>query len=462
MNNRANLKSVHVDEDFPQLQEIVKGRSLATTLQQYMGESFASGEMQVEDCRKNRIYYKSGADCRIRFTAIIRNCQNQEVSEQLFFGQLSRTRPKQPFGDFLNPKQLTQPKFGPSVIYIPEWSMVLWAYPNDPELPGLSLMVNPENVLARMKAEPARFNLHHSPVAITARLTKYVPGKRCGYVYNVTHGSTRAPGVNDRSAIYGKAYRGKDGEIAYSILTQIWQTEASKSGELLLSQPYNYDPENRIVWQEALNSPSLAKIAGTVTNLPEIGEEIGRRLAAFHGTDLELREEMSLDFQIRELRAKITTICDAFPEHKIECNEVVQRLITRASQIGPGPLRPIHASFKLSHIFAEEKGITFIDFDGANLGDPGYDLGRFIAHLYRMTLNGKIQSGIAEQTVARFCEAYNRAAFMPVPQERINWFTASHLVCSEACRIVKRVAPDSVRELLRIADDICRERKIQG
>ena len=452
---------MQVDRDFPQLQEIVDEQKLAKTLQRHLGKSFATGEMQVEGCRKDRIYYKSGTDCRLLFTAVIRNRLNQEIDEQLFFGRLFRSNSGHTLRDCLNPKKLTSPKFGPSVMYIPEWAMVLWAYPNDPELPGLSHMFKSSNVLAQMKADPVSFNINHPPVSISGKLTKYVPGKRCGYVFRIRQAGSDSPVVNGDCAVYGKAYRGKDGETAYSILKQIGQTEASKQGELLLSQPYSYDPENRIIWQEALRNPSLAKLVEIIPDLPEKGEEIGKRLAAFHDTDLDLPQEMTIDFQVRELRSKFSAIRDAFPEYQILCNKVFQRLIACSSRIEPVPLRPIHGSFKLSHIFAEEKGITFIDFDGANLGDPGYDLGRFMAHVYRMKVNGKIKPDIAEQTVSRFCTAYNRAVCVPLPQERINWFAASHLVCSEAYKIVKRVSPDIVRDLLRIADRLCEGGTVQ-
>ena len=173
----AKLKNIPVDCAFPQLREIVDKRVLAKKLQRYMGQSFSSGEMYVEGLGKNHIYYKSGTDCRIRFAAKIRTRHSQEVGEQVFFGRLFHEKSGRAPRRFLNGRKLTQPKFGPAVMYIPEWAMVLWAYPNDPELPGLSHLFDGDKVLARMKAEPARFNFHQSPISITGKMTKYVPGK---------------------------------------------------------------------------------------------------------------------------------------------------------------------------------------------------------------------------------------------------------------------------------------------
>jgi hypothetical protein len=123
--------------------------------------------------------------------------------------------------------------------------------------------------------------------------------------------------------------------------------------------------------------------------------------------------------------------------------------------LGSGPVTPVHASFKFSHIFAAKKGMTFIDFDGASLGDPGYDVGRFIAHLYKMKAGWKIDPEIAEQTIVKFCEAYNRAAVFPLAPERSNWFAASHLIASQLYKTVKRMDASLMSKLLKIADQLC-------
>jgi hypothetical protein len=291
-------------------------------------------------------------------------------------------------------------------------------------------------------------------------MTKYVPGMRCGYIYHMTIAAsnshdTNSHDTNSSCAVYGKAYREDEGEKAYAKMKQIWESEASQRGDLVLPQPYSYDPETQILWHEALPGQPFAKFAGTISNLPDVAQEIGARLAAFHGTSLQLHLEMTFDFQVEEVRRAVAAIARTFPDYAEPCAAVGQKLLDAAAQLGPGAVTPVHASFKFSHIFATKKGIAFIDFDGANLGDPGYDLGRFIAHLYKMQASGKIDPEVAEQTITNFCDSYNRAAASPVPQERINWFAASHLVSSQVYKAVKRMGPEQVGKLLQIADRLC-------
>jgi aminoglycoside phosphotransferase (APT) family kinase protein len=164
---------------------------------------------------------------------------------------------------------------------------------------------------------------------------------------------------------------------------------------------------------------------------------------------------MTFNFEIEEEQEAVSAINEAFPDYAKACRAIGQKISAAAAQLGPGPVTPIHASFKFSHIFATAKGIAFIDFDGANLGDPGYDLGRFIAHVYRMAAGEKIAPELAEQTVINFCASYNRAALSTVPQKRIDWFAACHLMRSEVYKSVKRMNPRLMSKLLEIADRLC-------
>ncbi|MDZ7291887.1 MAG: aminoglycoside phosphotransferase family protein, partial [candidate division KSB1 bacterium] len=352
---------------------------------------------------------------------------------------------------WLEADNLVQPKFGTPVFYIPEWAMPVWAFPNDQNLPGLPLMANAEKVLALAQAAPQKFGLNHPPLAVTAELTKYVPGTRCGYLYHM-----QLPVSNNSSfTVYGKVYGKGKGERAYAIMRQIWESEACQRGDFILPQPYRYDPEMQIIWQEAFSGRPLAKIAETIPHFPQVVQEIGTRLAAFHNSRLQLPLEMTFDFQVEDMQQAIKAIGRAFPEHAQSCTAIGQKLLHAAARIGSGPLTPLHGSFKFSHIFATEKGIAFIDFDGANLGDPGFDLGRFLAHLYRMQAHGKIDPDLAEQTATNFCESYHRAACSAISQERINWFAASHLVTSEMYKAVKNMDTTMLSELFEIADRLC-------
>jgi hypothetical protein len=441
--------------EFAQLHEILDKKKCAQVLQRHLGPFFAGRETQVESCSIERFHYKPGADCRIVLEVNLRCCDKHESRRQIYFGQLFHSQEARKVFEASNGKKLAQPEFGPAVVYVPEWEMIMWAYPNDPDLIGLPLMVNSGKILALAQATPEKFGLNQPPVAIAAEMTKYVPGMRCGYIYRMALAASNSHGANSSWAVYGKAYREDDGEKAYAIMKQIWESAACRRGDLVIPQPYSYDSERQILWQEALSGQSFAKIAETIPDLPAVAEEIGGRLAAFHGTRLQLPVEMTFDFQVEKARQAVEAITRTFPEHAKYCAAAGQKLLAAAARLGPGLVTPVHASFKFSHIFATAKGVAFIDFDGANLGDPGHDLGRFIAHLCKMEASGKIAPKTAEQTAANFCASYHRLAASPLPQERIDWFAASHLISSQMYKSVKRMDARALHKLLEIAERLC-------
>jgi hypothetical protein len=277
------------NSEFPQLCDIADPEKLAPMLQHYLAPSSISDEIQVDECVIDDLYYKPDYNCRMVLRAKLHRQYNRESDQQIFFGKLfhSQNAAKEAL-DSINHEDLTQPKFGPAVTYVPEWEMVLWAYPNDPNLPGLPLMVDTERVLALIKAAPEKFGLNRPPVTINAEMTKYVPGKRCGFIYRLALATSNSQQANASWAIYGKAYDKNRGENAYAIMKQIWESEAHQHGDIILPQPYSYDRESQISGRRRFR-PTFAKIVENLPNLPEVAKEIGWRLAAFHGADLQLR-----------------------------------------------------------------------------------------------------------------------------------------------------------------------------
>lgn len=446
-------KRKHVPEhcEFPQVFEIAEPRMLAAKLQEHLTPAF--GELQVESCKIDELNYKPGGGCRIVFSAKIHDLHSGENFRQAYFGRLLQAHDQERLAAFGEQKNLAPPKMGPALLHIPEWELVLWAFPNDPRLPGLALLASTEKILSRAQADPEKFGMTEPPAALTAEMTKYVSGRRCGFLYRVP---PRAAERDDQAfAFYGKAYgRGKGAE-AYALMQMIWQSEGCRRGDFILPQPYSHDAEHEIVWQEAFTGRPFAKIAASVSDLPQAAQEIGERLAAFHNSALPLPQVMTFAFQVEDLRRNLDAIAQAFPGYDEECAALGQRLMAAAEQLGPAATTPLHASFKLSHIFATSKGLGFIDFDGANSGDPGFDVGRFIAHLYKMKTDWHIDPEVADVTIANFTAAYNRAAAAPLSQERIDWFAASHLIGSQIYKTVKHMDDASFNKLWEIAEQLC-------
>ncbi len=428
-------------QEYPQLADIRDKLLLQEKLEKYARDS--SG-LSISSCYAKRVYYRPGKECRVLIEATIAETSGEIFGKQLYFGRIHPGKAPEAFEAF-NRESLSKPVFGEALLMIPEWELVLLAFPNDPNIPGISFMSQAAEVLAAMQTNPGDFGLAAAPEKLTALLKKHVPGKRCCYGYTVSGKDLAAEKV-----IFGKAYQEKEGPRAYAIHKGLWDSPQRQAGGFFMSEPYSFDRERVIVWKEMLSGRSLAKSADMAPRFPALAKEIGRQLAALHQVEMDLPVTLSIDAQIAGLKKTAGTIRKGLPAYGDTGDQLVAQLLDEAAMLPLQPNTLVHASFKFSHIFLSDERISIVDFDGVTIGDPGYDLGRFLARLYRMQVSGKISAEIARQTATAFCEAYNAAATHPLPQRRIDWYAASHLVISELNRAVKRTLRDDVDGLLAL------------
>ncbi len=440
----TNFKSMPEEWHFPQLRHINDAQQLAHQLQPHVGEAHVAGS-EIDE-----VYYEPGGGCKISLRVRFK-VASERIEEQIYYGRLFPKKWRNPAEIYARAQRQnhTPPKFGPPLIFIPEWELVLWAFPNDPGLPGLPILANPERVLALAQAAPEKFGLSQPPISIRAEMTKYVPHRRCGYLYHFTQ-----PHNHSEAAVYAKAYRDRKGNDVYDCMKQIWEHEASQRGEVIIPQPYSYDTEHNILWQEALTGRPLSKLAEARKDLPAVAREVGCRLAALHNMRLNLPQELTLEYQVNKLGQYIAALAKAYQQYAERCNILHSKLQAGAAQLEASLVAPIHASFKFSHTFLTDRGITFIDFDGANLGDPGHDVGSFVAYLYKMEVEQKLGADVVEQTAANFCEAYNQAANSPISKKRSDWFTASHIIVSHIYKSLKRLDSQQLGQFLQVAEDL--------
>jgi len=142
------------------------------------------------------------------------------------------------------------------------------------------------------------------------------------------------------------------------------------------------------------------------------------------------------------------------PATRAAC-ELGEHLLALGAHFNELPAVTLHGSFRLSHIMETPDGVAFIDLDGANAGDPGVDLGRFLAHLRRLEAQGSLPTAVAESTATEFQRGYRAAARVRVSDERIGWATAAHLVSGGLDKALKRMDSQLLAALTRAAARCC-------
>ena len=467
--------------ELPQLAAIVEPGRLARAL----GDALAGagpGAPVLLRCDVTKVHYRPGRDCRLVISARFRSGRRGE--EQLYFGKLHIDKPlvDKPLAGARGPVANGQenghtnghenghtnghtdghanghashaaPRFGPASLHLADWDLRLWAYPNDPDLPGLPLLADTDRVLERFASEPEVFGFERAPRALLARRAKYVPGRRCGYAYDVRGWSTRARAAARR--VYGKCYVGSAARIAHEAAWRVWHSAPARDGRLRVPRPFACDEALGITWQEGLAGRPILKERAHATHLPGIAAEIGQRLAALHGAVLPLPREMDHASQLAMLGGSLAGArASGVPATRAAC-DLGARLLALGSRFPELPAVTLHGSFRLSHILETPEGIAFIDLDGANGGDPGVDLGRFLAHLRRLEAQGSIAPTIAETAAREFRRGYQAAAPVRVSDERIGWATAVHLISGGLDKALKRMDAHLLAALTSAAAESC-------
>jgi hypothetical protein len=442
------LKKLPEQCTFPQLAVVLDAARFAACLQRNLGPEFAAGGIEVRGIKLRRVYYKPGRSCRITFEAKLR--AGGRKAEQFYYAKIV-PEPK-PASLYRRARRAdwTAPEFGPPVALVEELGMVLWAYPNDPNLPGLGTLAARDAVAELLQRHPQRFGLPVPGELADLRLGvgKYVPGQRCGYRYRVRW---RTPEGEIEQRLYGKAYQKGSGRPAWDVLQQLAASPACTSGRLRIPAPYHYDPEREIVWQEMLPGRSFAKDASAL-DLAAWAGPVATALAAFHATPLALGPGLGLEQELEELQASTRKIARAHPQFAGRVEALSRRLTDAVAHLPAVPAAPVHGSFKISHVFDVGGRVAFIDFDGAGIGDPTYDIGRYLAHLAVAGLQSKTDADGIARAFERFRDAYAAGVSWDWPEQRVRWYTAALLLSSQAYKCVKRMVPGRVEAILAAAE----------
>lgn len=442
------LKKLPQDCTFPQLGIVFDAARFAACLQG--NADFAAAGVEVRGVKLKRVYYKPGRSCRLTFEAKLRGPGGRKA-EQLFFGKIHAGGKAEAALRRAAQAHLTAPELGPAVTLVRELDMVLWAYPNDPNVPGMSTLASAAAVTALVERDPAAFGLPAGGRVTDLRLGvgKYVPGQRCGYRYRV---QWSAPGGETERWFYGKAYQEGLGRPAYDVLVQLARTPAVRSGRLRIPMPYGYDAGREIVWQEMLPGRSFSKDAGGL-DLVALAGPVASALGAFHASTLDLGPGLGLAAELEELAASSAKIMQADPQLAPRVEALRARLVAAVPGLPPVPAAPVHGSFKISHVFDAGGQVAFIDFDGAGMGDPTYDVGRFFAHLAVAGLASKTDAEAVRAAMRNFETAYAAAVPWGWPDARVRWYTSALLLSSQAYKCVKRLSPERLLAIVAAAEE---------
>lgn len=409
----------------------------------------AAERFQIESCTVDRVKYKAQEKCVISYRLQIYDRTDGRLHEQIlcarvFPAGLSGARYHKALRE-----PLVQPRFGRAVMHLPELDMVLWAFPNDRKIGGIARLV-------------ASASGEHPDLVVVVALLKGRQWQIAGQRYTLMHyvpehtatvrvqlqlmqpAATATPPPTHTLTLFGKAYYNEEGAESYRLMNLLWTSEARRRGRLRIAQPVAYIAEERILWQVGLPGQTLLTYTMGTPLFTELMAEAAAAVATLHATALPCARRSELADWLAHLHATEQVVRQVRPQLGALFHAVVAALIHAAPQVLAEPAATLHGDLHLQNFFVDEaqpagQRVALIDLDNLSTGSPWRDLGSFCAGIYYRGLVDNQPMPILRQTVADFCSVYAAHAPWPMPQQLVDWYTATALLNERVARSISRL-----------------------
>ena len=407
--------------------------------------------LRVRHCKIEWIKYKPDSKCTVCYRLAIDPLPPDSQGELILYGRiyaaggaLSRFRRAQS-------ACLVRPRFGRPLLHLPELDMVVWVFPNDRKLTGLSLIADERRLKDELLGEVLGKALGREwqLVDMTHDIVHYVPEHTCTVRLQLQ--VQQAP-IGDRRllSLYGKTYYDDEGAETYRIMRELWALESGSHTQSRMAQPVMYDSEHRLLWQAGLAGATLRDQDLSGSHFCTLMREAAVTVAWLHRSRVSCSRLFSFDDWLVKLEEMRPVLAQARPSCRERLEPLIDRLRSQAESLGEQPVATLHGDLHLNNFVEHGTKIALIDMDNVSSGPPARDIGSFIAGVFYQGLLRGIAERVIQRAVTAFCDQYERSVPWQTPRSVLNWYIATSLLTERARRSVMRLKSGR----LNILDDL--------
>ena len=261
----------------------------------------------------------------------------------------------------------------------------------DDALPALPRLADP--VEAARLLEPILRTAGYTDAEITScdpAVVRYKPASRCTVVVGLTYADGAARPVPPGRVVL-KTHHGEKGQAAWDAMVALWQHQAPWSHAVRLAEPLAYLADERILVQGPVPGDLLLKdLARVAIADGDVGQHgrfraelaaTAKGIAAVHTSGVRYGPTDTIEDELDKVREVVDRLATSAPELAEAAQPLVGCLAGLARETDPDPVVPCHHDFRPAQVLLDGEGVSFVDFDGACMGEPALDLGRFRAKL---------------------------------------------------------------------------------
>ena len=238
----------------------------------------------------------------------------------------------------------------------------------------------------------------HSPaVTVTVQRTtllRHKAGRRGLLSFDVRSGAEQETWLGKVRA------RGTDLRSA-TIHQRLWA-----AGARCIPEPLGVVHAARMTLQRAVPGVPLLQALEQGASPTVLGAMVAHTLHAFHSLTVEPDRHWSLDNELTVLRRCSEELRTRVPTQSAQLERLYGALMDVADPLRYRSTRTlIHRDFYHDQVLVDGCVCTLVDLDLVATGDPGIDLGNFVAHLIELQWRGCLDVATADACLTSFAES---------------------------------------------------------
>lgn len=330
---------------------------------------------------------------------------------------------------------------------LPEYSAIVYLFPEDPGLPKLANMLDLKKVGKMLGQSEQSYS------EASWKMMSYQEGKRCTLRYQY---------ANDTQAYIGKIQNSNETGKSHERLTRLWEHPDRRFN---MPRPIAYDPELEARWETFCPGISMEDAIGQ-NKLEPLVCLITQQLVNLHdfvitGLPAVTPDKIMYRIERKILRRMYVTV----PESAVRAEAVLQKLQQNIGWTENCTDVTLHGDFHIANFLLERDSLVFIDLDDLSTGNPCFDLALFSSRLLLRNLHHGDRLAETVQLISTLPGLYSNLSGRTIRPETFAWFMAALLIGRQIKICMREDVPDMnnmIDQLLDWAQDCLDKARFTG
>jgi len=448
-----------VDPVLPRLAAALDPAAMARRFAKGFAERARGPAPRVGACEVEEVYHRSGRHCGILYRLRLEGAHGAEHDEWLYArmlpGELVRERYAKALDGVVaaGASALVSTALDPVSLW-EDLDVIVWAFPNDPKLPGLRAMADAARVrgqLERQRGGTGRAadgngdGPGDGDESLVIERVKYMPTKRCVLRYRLAP-EPGSEGPRPPAVYYAKAYPVGASAAPFQLQRAVRERLSESGAAVEIAEPLVHIPEESVIWFADWGGFGIIGEAAE-RGWDAMADRAATALAAFHRVSMSgLPEHRPPADELVEAREDAAKYAARVGEAARPVLDMLTRLERELPRTGDRPAVSLHGAFRAEHVHVRGTDAALLDLDGMASGDPLVDVAEFVASLEFLALRSTAGPIDSEAVSQRFLEAYAAAVPWTIDGASLGWYARTSLL-RKLHGAVKRLARPTLDRL---------------